>query len=225
MTTQNTTGDELSRQTSSAKSPQPNNKVFPFLDLPAEIRLLIYQPILPQKVRVKPVSPFLSTLGSRNDRLALLRTCRQLRHEARPQLFSDGTVTFDCHDEVCARCFLGWIDGVGDGPVSRLKRFDIVAVDGERVVRATVRAAEAGAVVTGAAVGVFRGGGNVSPTRGRRGVLRGLNTREWTGSFSVADVKTIVYAVGGCMGIRDLQLGWPGQGRFLGLVNFRSWFF
>lgn len=181
MATQNTIGDELSRQTSSAKSPpsakspQPNKQIFPFLDLPAEIRLLIYQPILPQKVRVKPLSPFLSTLGSRNDRLALLRTCRQLRHEARPPLFRDATFTFDVHDDVCARCFLAWIDGVGDGLVSRLKRFDIVAVDGERVVRAVVRAADAGAVVTGAAVGVFRGGREwVADARTARGV-------EWVG--------------------------------------------
>lgn len=186
------------------KAPQPSREVFPFLDLPTELRLTIYTLTLPQKVRVRPLSLSVWEIDKEKekDQLALLRTCHQIRNEARPLLFSNSFFRIDLYDDVYTQHFLTWIDGAGDGLVCRMKHFGISASIRSQFVRAEFRAEEAGAVLTSPKVGVRCRESledAVSPFQRRsfRAALNDLN-REWTGCFSVADIKIIVDALMRC---------------------------
>ena len=88
------------------KDPQPNKEeIFRFLDLPPELRIQIYSLTLPKRVRVRPVGPYAWIMNVYRDALALLRTCHQIRNEARPLLFSNSKFCIDLYDDVDALHF------------------------------------------------------------------------------------------------------------------------
>ena len=199
------------------KNPQPSTEeVFPFLNLPTELRIQVYNLALPKRVRVRPVGPYAWIINVYRDALALLRTCHQIRNEARPLLFSNSNFRIDLYDSVDALHFQSWIHGAEEGLISRMKGFKIgTSVEGQ-VVRYDVRVGEDGAIVTvvtcfdvdfGARLcEVFETclveGDVVVHACGRqRAVWRGVRvgSGEWKGHFSVRDMKMVVRAVGKCV--------------------------
>ena len=213
------------------KIPQPSTEqVFPFLNLPTELRIQVYNLALPKKVRVRPVAPFAWSVNPYKDALALLRTSHQIRNEARPLLFSNSNFRIDLYDDVDALHFQSWIDGAGEGLISRMKGFEIgTSVEGQ-VVRFDVRVGEDGAIVTVVTcfdvdflvrlcevfeICLVEGDGVVHACERQRAVWSGVRVGggEWKGYFSVRDMKMVVHAVGSCVELlKDVRYEWVTGG-------------
>lgn len=199
------------------RDPQSNKEeVFRFLDLPPELRIQVYNLALPKRVRVRPVGPYAWIMNVYRDALALLRTCHQIRNEARPLLFSNSIFRIGLYDDVDTLHFQSWIDGAGKGLVSRMKCFEVVTSVEGQVVRFDVRVGEAGAIVTivacfdmkflGRLCEVFKiclleGNVVVDTCEEQRAVLSGVHTGEWKGYFSITDMK----AIGKCVELLDVR--------------------
>ena len=203
--------------------PPSKEEAFRFLDLPPELRIQVYKLTLPKKVRVKPLAPYAWKVNKYMDVLALLRTCHQIRTEARPLLFSNSAFHIDLYDDVDARHFGVWIDGASDGLVARMKDFKVGTAVGTRLMRVEVRAEEAGAAVSysnvsdqfleslsqGFIVSLVEGyrlSSMLSLGGWHRVFLSGWDCGEWRGCFSVADIKAIVSTFRECVKFHNRRM-------------------
>ncbi|KAL8734833.1 MAG: hypothetical protein Q9166_001185 [cf. Caloplaca sp. 2 TL-2023] len=93
-----------------------SKKPVSLLDLPLEIRYMIYDAYLPKTV----------TINQKNDPdLAVLSTCRQIYEEAVPILRNRSAVNLIIRDRKSYQLARSWIDHFGDGSSSRIQTLDI----------------------------------------------------------------------------------------------------
>ena len=113
---------------SNKRARESGDDAFRFFSLPPEIRIMIYELVLPEKVKIVPSSPD----GLVTNDLALLRTSRQLRDETRRFLLTTSTirVRLQLRTRKAIDDFLKLIREEGDPFASSIRNLEIEAIVG-----------------------------------------------------------------------------------------------
>ena len=97
-------------------------KAFRFLDLPAEIRNMVFDMVLPERVQTIGPAP---TYSQDNRNLALLRTSRQVRHESYAIYHQPRSLHIELTHMVCYTDFIKWVKGIKDRYVLGLRTLEV----------------------------------------------------------------------------------------------------